>query len=214
MRNWIVMGVLIAFIIISFLIFGEKLTSFFEEGKAVQFLEQYGQWAWLIAIILLMADLILPLPGTIIMSALGLIYGPVIGGILATFGNFLAGVFAYTLCRSIGDKAVLWLLGEKDLNNGHKIFEQRGGWIVALSRWLPILPEAISCMAGLNRMHFSKFVIALTCGSLPLGFAFAYICYYGIEEPLIAIMASAVLPFIFWIIAQYWIRKVANIETS
>ena len=50
-----------------------------------------------------------------------------------------------------------------------------GGWVVALSRALPILPEVISCTAGLVRMPFRKFTVALACGSAPMGFLFAAI---------------------------------------
>jgi len=207
MRNWIVFGVLVVLIIISFVVFGDRLTRFFEDGKAIDYLKEYGQYAWAIAILLLVMDLFLPLPGTIIMSALGFIYGPVIGGLLASLGSLTSGVVAYGLCRSVGEKNAIKILGNQDYEKGHKLFNQKGGWIVAISRWLPILPEAIACIAGLNRMNFKKFIIALFCGSIPLGFVFAYVGYYGITHPAMAIILSAVLPALLWTIAQYYIRK-------
>ncbi len=210
MRTWVVMGLLVTVIVISFLFYGDYFTSMFDQKNAVSFFEEYGKWAWMIAIGLLIADLFLPLPGTIIMSSLGLIYGPWIGGLLAVAGNFLSGMVAYYLCKSIGDKGARWILGSKDYQKGHELFDQKGGWIVALSRWLPILPEAVACMAGLNRMRTDKFVFALFCGSLPLGFIFAYIGHYGIEDPMVAVLASAILPAIFWLIAQYWLRRAVD----
>lgn len=208
MRNLIVLGVLIALILISFIFYGAQIEAFFEGNNAIKFFDRYGNWAWLVAIALLIADLFLPLPGTIIMSALGFIYGPFWGGMLATLGNFLSGVLAYWLCRSIGKKGALWILGEKDFVKGHKLFNNRGGYIVSLSRWLPILPEAVSCMAGLNRMQFRKYWIALISGSLPLGFIFAYIGHYGSSEPALAITLSAILPLIIWIGVQYILRDI------
>lgn len=44
---------------------------FTPEG-AVAWLREYGRWAWLAGIGLLVADLFLPVPGTAIMAALGL----------------------------------------------------------------------------------------------------------------------------------------------
>ena len=52
---------------------------FTPEG-AVAWLREYGRWAWLAGIGLLVADLFLPVPGTAIMAALGFTYGPLVGG--------------------------------------------------------------------------------------------------------------------------------------
>lgn len=212
MRNWFVFGALMLFIILSFLVWGEGFTQLFGEEKVVSVLAQYGNWAWLFGIILLIGDLFLPLPSTIIMSALGFLYGPLLGGILATIGNFLSGMLAYVLCHLLSKRFVLKILGAKDYQKGKLLFNTRGGWIVAISRWLPILPEAIAFMAGLNRMNARRFAISLLCGSLPLGFVFAFIGHTGINQPCFAIAISAILPFFLWLIAQRQLRKVMVTE--
>ena len=194
-------------IILSFLLWGEWFTEIFGQENAIQHLSSYGSWAWAFGMLLLIADLFLPLPGTIIMSALGYIYGPFFGGLLASLGNVLSGMLAYWLCRSIGRKGARWILGEKDLLKGEALFQKQGGWIVAISRWLPIIPELVACMAGLNQMRAGTFFTALICGSIPLGFVFAYIGYEGIDNPTLAIILSAVLPAILWLIAQQFLRK-------
>jgi len=206
MRNWTIIIFLGATITASFLIWGDFFTDIFSEEKAIDFLKDYDQWAWLIGILLLMADLFLPLPGTIIISALGYIYGPLIGGIVAVLGSLLSGMLAYGLCRLIGRRGALWLLGAKDLARGEALFDQRGGWIVALSRWLPIIPEIVACMAGLHQMRFWKFTLALLCGSVPLGFVFAFIGYSGNSHPYFAVLASAIFPLILWACTRYFLR--------
>ncbi len=210
MRNWYVVIFLGLLIVISFLIWGEWFTELFGEGGINAILNDFGQWAWAIGILFLIADLFLPLPATIIMSGLGFIYGPFMGGVLATTGNFLSGLLAYGICRSLGRSGALKILGEQDLLKGEIIFNRNGGWIVAISRWLPIIPEIISCMAGLNQMKLKTFCIALACGSLPFGFTFAYIGYAGVEHPTTALAISAGLPFFLWIAAQYILRRLIN----
>lgn len=210
MRNWIVFGFLLLLIIIPFLIWGEWFTSIFSGEGAIQRLEAVGPWAWGLGIILLVGDLFLPLPATIIMSALGYLYGPLVGGLLASLGSFLSGLLAYGLSSSLGERGALFILGDKDFQKGQRLFSQKGGWIVAISRWLPVLPEAIACMAGLNKMNFRKFVIALLCGSIPLGFVFAYVGYTGEDNPYLAIVISAILPLVLWIVAERWLRKLSN----
>lgn len=209
MRIWFVSGFLFLLVIIPFLIWGDWFSSLFSEVNAVQALKDHGQWAWLFGLILLIGDLFLPLPGTIIMSALGFIYGPFIGGVLASLGSFLSGLLAYILCRGLGLKAAVFLLGEKDLQKGQTLFKKNGGWIVAVSRWLPIFPEVISCLAGLNRMPAIKYVIALICGALPLGFIFAYIGYTGETSPYFAVGISAILPLLLWFFSGWCLKQLA-----
>ncbi len=53
------------------------------ERLAASFREARG-WAWLAGTGLLVADLFLPVLGTAVMSALGLVYGWLLGGLLAS----------------------------------------------------------------------------------------------------------------------------------
>ncbi len=210
MRNLLLVLVLFLLVVIPFLVWGEWFSAMFSDQAAIETLEAYGNWAWGIGILLLMGDLFLPLPATVIMSALGFIYGPVLGGFIAALGSFFSGLLAYILCRTLGQKVALYILGEKDLEKGGRIFARSGGWMVAVSRWLPVFPEVIACMAGLHQMNWRKFTIALFCGSLPLGFVFAYIGFAGTEAPFFALIVSAVLPVFLWLIAQYLLRRLSR----
>lgn len=188
-------------VLIPFLIWGEHW-----EGS-IEWMKGHGEWAWAAGILLLVSDLVLPIPSTAVMAGLGYVYGPILGGLIGACGSFLAGAIGYGLCRALGQRAARRLLGEKDLLRGQRIFSSMGGWVVALSRWMPLLPEVIACMAGLTRMPAPTFFIALACGSLPLGFTFATIGSAGIRHPWIAILLSAVLPPMLWVLASRIIRK-------
>lgn len=188
-------------VLITFFIWGDPLMNLFSEEGTISWLNQYGSWAWIFAIGLLMADLILPLPATLIMAALGYIYGPVGGGLISAAGSFLAGSTGYWLCRLLGEKTAILLLGEKDYAKGKKLSGGVGAWVVVLSRWLPVFPEVIACMAGLTRMPAAYFHTALLCASLPLGFMYAFVGYTGNEYPILSIVLSAgVPPLIWWLI--------------
>lgn len=180
--------------------------AFSVEG-AIEWIKGYEQWAWAAGVGLLFLDFLLPVPGTAVMSALGYVYGALIGGIISATGSFLAGLFAYTLCRMMGPGVAKKLLGEKDYESGKRLFSNTGGWIVVLSRWMPLLPEVVACMAGLTRMPVQKFILALACSSIPLGFAFAYIGSTGTNHPTLAIVLSAGIPPILWLIAQHLMNK-------
>lgn len=206
MRLFLIFLGLTIIMMLPFLIWGDLLVESFQEGGAASWLEGFGAWGWLMAIVLLIGDLLLPLPGTLIMSALGYLYGILLGGILSAIGAFLAGGIAYELCRLLGRKGALWLLGEKDLIRGEKLFSRIGVWLVVLSRWLPVFPEVIACLAGLTHMSRSRFYLAMACGVLPLGFVYASIGAAGVDNPGLALILSGGLPPLLWLIVQGLIR--------
>lgn len=198
---WIFLGLAIA-VLIPFFIWGEGFERTFTQDGAVAWLHGYGRWAWAAGVGLLVLDLFLPVPATAVVAALGFVYGAVVGGLIAAAGLILSGLMAYGLCRLLGRRAARRILGEKDLERGERLFRRVGGWLVVLSRWLPVFPEVIACMAGLTRMPAPMFVTALVCGSVPLAFLFAAIGHAGGEHPLMAITLSAALPPLLWLAVQ------------
>lgn len=212
MRLVLLLLALVVVVLIPFFIWGDTLMAFFSSEQSVKWLSAYGQWAWAIAIALLMADLFLPLPATVIMSALGYIYGPLVGGLISAAGSFISGALAYWLCRMLGENAAIWLLGKKGYEQGKKISSGVGGWVVALSRWLPVFPEVVACMAGLMRMPAKYFYLALASGSVPLGFIYAIVGSYGVSNPMLAIGLSAGLPPLIWFITSRILNAMLKVK--
>jgi uncharacterized membrane protein YdjX (TVP38/TMEM64 family) len=204
---------LAALVLVTFFIWGDSLMEMFSQSGTTTWLMKHGKWAWLLAILLLMGDLLLPLPATLIMAAIGYIYGPVAGALISAAGSFLAGSLGYWLCRVLGETTARRLLGEKDYALGKKLSGNVGGWVVVLSRWLPVFPEVVSCMAGLTRMPAGYFHGALLCASVPLGFTYAFIGHTGIEHPALSIGLSAVVPALIWsVIRPVFQRSVKHPE--
>lgn len=198
---------ILAGIIVPFMIWGDQFDASLSLEGTRSRMADYGSWAWLAGILLLVSDIALPVPSTIVMSALGLMYGWFVGGLIASAGSFLSGIVAYLGCLWLGRPAARWIAGEEGLQKGERLFITSGGWLVAVSRWMPVLPEAIACLAGLVGMRWRVYVLALACGSLPVGFAFAAIGALGNTSPGGAIALSAVLPIILWLAARHWLRR-------
>ena len=203
---WVSLG-LAVLLMIPFLIWDEMFTDYLSSGKLRPWLESHLAYGWLVGIALLVADLFLPIPGTVVMSVLGNVYGPLLGGIVSALGSFLAGMLGYSLCRCFGHGVALKLAGASDLEKGEHLFERSGGWMVALSRCLPLLPEVIACLAGLASMPLRKFTIALACGALPVGFVFAWIGTLGQERPGLAIGLSLAIPPVLWLLSLQLMRR-------
>lgn len=186
-------------VVMPFYVWGEQFELMLSRDGAVRWLDEFGQFAWLAGIGLLVADLALPIPTTAVIAALGMLYGPVLGGSIGSLGSVASGLIGYGLCRHLGRPFALWLNGERALATGDRLFSRAGGWFVVLSRWLPVLSEVVACLAGLSRMSFTVFLAALLCGSVPLGFVFASIGHLGGEQPAATLVLSAVLPLCLWL---------------
>lgn len=195
-----------------FVIWGDWFEEFFSLEKSRAFLEQKGVWSGAVGIGLLAADLVLPIPGTAVMSALGLVHGPVVGGLLGATGSILGGLAGYGFCRWQGRPLAVRLVGDKDLATGERFFARHGGWAVALSRWLPVFPEVLACLAGVSRMSFGRFFTSLVAGSLPMALLYAWIGHAGRAYPGPVLLASAIVPAILWGLVSWLIlrRKAAT----
>ncbi|HMB48520.1 MAG TPA: VTT domain-containing protein [Afifellaceae bacterium] len=197
----------VVLVALPFFLWGERIEALFTGDGAVDQLSRYGSFAWAIAIVLLLSDLALPVPTTAVMSALGIIYGPWLGGAVAATGSVISGLAGYGLCRAFGRPLALWLSGAGALQDGERLFAGAGGWIILLSRWLPVLSEVMACMAGLARMPFALFLGALVCGSVPMGFVFAAIGHIGEDRPVMTLVVATVLPIVLWLAVRPLLRR-------
>jgi uncharacterized membrane protein YdjX (TVP38/TMEM64 family) len=205
-RIWLVPAFLLSGIILPFLLWGNTFETVLSPGSLRVFFQENLHFAWLIGIGLLVADLFLPIPGTVVMSALGWLYGPLIGGLVSSAGLFLSAQLAYHLSRRLGRPVAVRLAGEENLIAAADWFSRTGGACVALSRCLPVLSEAIACLAGLSRFSSREFLAASLLGGVPAGFTFAYIGHIGREHSGMATALSAVFPVLLWLVY----RRVAS----
>jgi uncharacterized membrane protein YdjX (TVP38/TMEM64 family) len=214
MRILLVFLGLAAIVLISFGIWGGHFEVVFSHAGTIAWLRNYGSWAWAAAILLLVLDLVLPVPATMVFSGLGFLYGALLGGLIGAAGSMLSGVTAYAGCRLIGRRAAVRIAGERDLIRAQDLFSSVGGWIVALSRSLPILSETIACMAGLARMPAGRFLLALACGSIPAALIFSAIGAAGLQYPILALVLSAGVPAILWPVASFLLKRAGTKKTG
>ena len=209
-RGHRVLATLVALLLVGtigpWLIWGEAFERSFSLVGTLTWLRELGPWAAAAGVGLLVADIALPIPSTIVMSALGATYGFGVGGLLSILGSMLAGLTAYGLARWAGRPAAIWIAGEDSLVRTEELFARGGAWLVLTSRWLPILPEAVACLAGLARMPFRTFFWALMVGSIPLGLTFAWVGTLTEDREGLALALSAGLPIGAWLLSQRWRR--------
>jgi uncharacterized membrane protein YdjX (TVP38/TMEM64 family) len=182
-----------------------------DANDAVLMLQRYDAWAWAVGIALIWADLVLPVPQTVVIAALGIIYGTVLGGLLGSVGLITGGLLGYVLMLTSARRMVKRFVGPRSLNTMENLFERAGAWAIVLSRSLPYsIPEAMVFLAGVAGMPLGRFTAALAVGSVPTAFAFAAIGAGWADQPILALLVSYVLPILLLPIALYLMRLRAS----
>lgn len=166
--------VLVAMVVGPYLLWHERMDAYFASPDYQNWLASVRSYAWLIGIGLLVADLFLPIPSAPVMATLGTIYGTFLGGLIGAIGSILAGLVAYGLARLVGRRAARLLASEQDLADFQRFFDTWGGGGIIATRVLPVVPEVLTFLAGLARMHFGRFCLALVLGALPVSLLLAW----------------------------------------
>ena len=156
---------------------------------------------------LLASDSFLPIPSTLVMSALGFGLGALIGGLVSAAGVFLSGAIAYGVCRRWGAGMARRIAGEKGLSRVDAAMRQHGFWLIAAMRSVPVVQEATACLAGVTRMPAGLFFVALAAGCIPTGFAYAAIGASVLSSQGWAVGLSLAVPLMTWPLIHRFVRK-------
>lgn len=174
-----------------------RMATLEDADASTDVLESVRIWAWAVGIVLIVADLILPVPQASVLTALGAIYGLVLATLIGTIALVLSGVMAYLLMRTGVGRFVVRLLRGRSRGVIDALSDRAGPWAIALSRGLPYsVPEVIVCLAGVARMPVRTFLIALVSGSAPTALLYAGIGAGLARDPLVALAISYVLPIL------------------
>jgi uncharacterized membrane protein YdjX (TVP38/TMEM64 family) len=166
-----------------------------ELDGAILALRRYDAWAWALGIGAICADLVLPVPQTAVIAALGILYGLFGGALLGSAGLLAAGLLGYGLARRYGRRLVVRLAGDRSLERVEGLFARADVWAIVLTRSLPYsLAEIVVLVAGLSGMGVGRFTLALCLGSLPTAFVFAAIGAGWEGEPLLALAVAYLAP--------------------
>ena len=126
MRIAVIVFVLVALSAIGFFLFADTLEQWVASEEGLEWLRRQGPLAGLAGAGLIVSDLLLPMPGTGIMTALGEIYGGFVGGLYAALGSISGGLLAYGLVRLMGRRAANFIAGEESLVRLQGFFDRSG----------------------------------------------------------------------------------------
>lgn len=190
--------ILAVLFVAGFAVWGDQFERVLSQKECIIWFSQIKPFAWAIGIGLLMVDLLLPIPATGIMAALGSVYGLWLGTIISIVGSGGAGVLAYGVARYAGKNATRFLASNEELEQFQELFNSWGGAAIIVSRMMPILPEVMTILAGIAKMNIGKFLTALFLGTIPTCFLFTYLGDASQSKPLWGMVLAVIMPLAVW----------------
>jgi uncharacterized membrane protein YdjX (TVP38/TMEM64 family) len=169
-RHLLIMGGMLAFFLALF---------FLVEALGIRLLVEPTPWlsrggvlAATLGVGLLIADVLLPVPSSLVMVAHGALFGVLGGTLLSLAGSTLAALFGFWIGRR-GGRLLERLVPSAERERADYLLKRWGMLAIIVTRPVPLLAETIAIMAGTSRMSWGSVTLAALLGSLPPALLYA-----------------------------------------
>lgn len=196
MRNfWLPLGIVIAGIILIFLAFGSV------ENDMTRWLNECQHQPKLftaVSFFVLISDIVLPVPNSIVMYLNGYVLGWGLGTILSMLSLMIGALVGYYLGK------LFYTRFNKNNEAALNLINKYGPLIIILTRGLPILSESVCIVCGFNKMKLKNYLILNLAGYLPIALLYSIFGSYGKENDvfLLAFGLSFVVSTVFWLLGK------------
>jgi uncharacterized membrane protein YdjX (TVP38/TMEM64 family) len=129
-------------------------------------LRETGPLAMAVGIGLLVVDVLLPVPSSMVMLAHGALFGAWLGTALSLAGCMGAASFGFWLGRR-GGKVLERLITQQEKQEADTLLQKWGALALLVTRPLPLLAETTAILAGASPMSWSRMLLSSFLGSLP-----------------------------------------------
>jgi uncharacterized membrane protein YdjX (TVP38/TMEM64 family) len=136
-------------------------------------LKAAGPLAGVIGVSLLIADVVLPVPSSVIMIAHGALFGVWIGSILSIVGTVGCSLAGFAIGRA-GRERVRRFVTDAEYDRASRLLDRWGMVGIVATRPVPILAEVMSIIAGTTpAMSWWQITVSSIAGSIPPAVAYA-----------------------------------------
>ncbi len=160
---------------------------------------------------LLIADAVLPVPSSLVMVALGAVFGVVGGTVLSTLGGVGSLCLAGWIGRRCRPRMQRFL--RDDSRRVEAFVARYGGTAVVVSRPVPVLAESVAIVAAASGMPPVRFLAAGIAGLLPLCAIYAFAGAKGGQANGLVLAAVLIGVSLLWLAlngARAWRRRCAT----
>ena len=169
-RYLLIVAALMAFFMISFFIVEALGVSLLSDPTS--WMKHGGVLAASLGVGLLIADVVLPVPSSLVMVAHGALFGVVGGTLLSLIGSVGAALFGFAIGRR-GGKVLERLVTPTERTRADHLLSRWGALAIIVTRPIPLLAETVAIMAGASWMSWTNVILASLVGSLPPALLYA-----------------------------------------
>ncbi len=162
-------------------------------------MERAGVLAALIGTALLVVDVALPVPSSLVMIAHGAFFGVMIGTLLSMIGSVGAVLVGFAIGRR-GGVLLARLVPPEERARADRLLERWGALAILITRPVPLLAETITILAGASPLGWMRALLAALAGSFPAALLYAITGATTVSFANGALMFGALLLMaaVFW----------------
>ena len=169
-----------------------------------------GVLAATVGVGLLIADVLLPVPSSLVMVAHGALFGVTLGTVLSLLGSVGAALFGFALGRR-GGRWLERIVTREERARADQLLNRWGALAIIVTRPIPLLAETVAIMAGASSLGWGRVTLAALAGSLPPALLYALTGAAVANFQNTALMFGVVLLIagFFWFVA-HWAEPLLN----
>lgn len=166
-------------------------------------LDEGGWSAAVVGVVLLLADVVLPVPSSLLMIAHGAAFGVPLGALLSVVGSTGSAMLAFAIGRK-GGPLLERFVSEEEWRRADALLRRYGTLAIVATRPIPLLAETTAIIAGTSSLRPGPMALAALVGSVPaaLLYAVAGALAVGAGHGLLVFGAVLVIAAAFWLVTR------------
>lgn len=170
-------------------------------------LSQGSAWALVAVVLVLVSDILLPVPSSGVMTFAGASLGWAAGSALCFVGLTLSCLVGYLIGRLLGVRVVGRFVDADELTAMTYRLDRTGFWILAAFRGVPVLAEASVLVAGVVRMSPPRFWLTVSVANLCIAVIYTGLGHFarGADWLAVALLVSILLPLA--LLLGWWVLR-------
>lgn len=160
---------------------------------------------------LLLADVFIPIPSSVIMIAHGAAFG-VLQGFLLSLGTSVGGAMIGWWVGSKGSPVMDRIVTPEEKRQANAFILRYGLMAIIISRLLPIVAETVAIMSGTTNLGWKRVLVATTIGAIPpaLIYAIAGSATDSFASGILVTVGVVLLAGIAWMVGKRLVEPIGE----
>lgn len=174
-------------------------------------LDRGGWWAVAVGVGLLLVDVVLPVPSSVVMVANGAILGVVLGTVLSLVGSTGAAMVGFLIGRR-GGGLLRRIVSPGEIDRANRLLDRWGLLAIVVTRPIPLLAETMAIIAGTSRLGWRPVLGAVVAGAIPASLLYAVTgaLASGFASGAIVFVVVLLMAGLFWVVGNAVGRRIGT----